>query len=229
MLPNSRKKHYDILLHHNRELINMNPNHFIITKDWLQEVINFFEDKTDYSSTIPDYKPNPFKDVFFRCKAKCSHCGYTIGYILVAFFEEATIVIWDKDCDTNILTLNKFNWDLVDIDVLSSKGSTIDTIPCLPIPSIDLYPFLNEREKHLYKTSEDMLSSWFRNTIQDVSIKCPSEFTLTEEVQTFVKFLQNTNLGTPYIKSLPDGIIIRVGDTFSSNSGILFILNKKHS
>lgn len=226
MLPNSRKKHYDILLYHNRELNNMSPNHFIVTKDWLQEVINLFGDKTDYSSVIPGYKPNPFKDVFFRCKVKCSHCGYIVGYILVAFFDRATIFIWDKDCDSNILTLNKSNWGLVDIDTISSKGSTIDTIPCLLIPSIDSYLSYEEKKKHPYKTSGDMLSSWFMDTIHKIGVYQPSEFTLTEEIQTLVKFLQKTNLGTPYIKSLSGNIVIRVGDTSSSKSGIVLVLNK---
>ena len=36
MLPNSRKKHYDILLRHSKELNNM--IHFTISESWLQEV-----------------------------------------------------------------------------------------------------------------------------------------------------------------------------------------------
>ena len=223
MLPNSRKKHYDILFRNNRELINMNPNHFIITKDWLQEIINTFSANCFLSSD------NPFKNVFFRCKARCSHCGYTIGYILVAFFDEATIIIWDKDCDTDILTLEKTGWELVDIDALSSKGSTINTLPCFPTPSFKSLPILQRREvENLHETSDKMLSDWFRDNIYKKGINLSSEFTLTEELQTYVKLLQSANLGAPYIKSIPNNLILRIGDVSTPGSGILLILNKDY-
>lgn len=199
----------------------MNPNHFIITKDWLQEVINTFSVNCSLSSD------NPFKNVFFRCKAKCFHCGYTVGYILVAFFGEATIIIWDKDCDTDILTLEKTDWELVDIDALSSKGSTINTLPCFPIPSFNSLPILQKRKaENLYETSDKMLSDWFRDNIYKKGINSSSEFTLTEELQTYIKLLQSANLGTPYIKSIPNNLILRIGDVFSPGSGILLILYK---
>lgn len=196
-------------------------NHFIVTKDWLQEVINTFSINCSLSSD------NPFKEVFFRCKAKCSHCGYTIGSILVSYFERATVIIWDKDCDTNILTLEKSNWELVDMDALSLEGNTINTLPCLPIPSFTFLPMLERRKAiDTYGTTEKMLSEWLRDNIYKKGINSSSEFTLTEELQTYVKLLQSTNLGTPYIKSIPNNLILRIGDTFSPGSGIILILYK---
>lgn len=196
-------------------------NHFIITKDWLQETISTF------SSNWPLSSDNPFKNVFFRCKAKCSHCGYPVGYILVAFFGGATIIIWDKDCDTDILLLEKSNWELVDIDALSSKGSTINTLPCFPIPSFDSLSLLQKKEiGDLYETSDKILSDWFKDAIFKKGINTVAEFTLTEEIQTYVKLLQNTNLGTPYIRSMPNTLLIKVGYTLSPGSGILLILDK---
>ena len=196
-------------------------NHFIVTKDWLQEVICLF--KSEYS----DISDNPFKEVFFRCKAKCSHCGYIIGSILVGYFEEATVIIWDKDCNTNILTLEKTDWELVDIDALSSKGSTINTLPCFPTPSFNSLPILQRRKvENLYETSDKMLSDWFRDNIYKRGINSSSEFTITEELQTYIKLLQNANLGTLYIKSIPSTLLLRIGDVFSPGSGILLILYK---
>lgn len=218
MLPNSRKKHYDILLYYIRELINMNSNHFIITKDWLQEIICLFGDKSS---------DNPFEDVFFRCTAKCSHCGCTIGYNLVGYFKKATMIIWDKDSITDILVLNQSNWELVDMDAIPPKGSTINTLSCLPIPSLKCLPLSQVREAiNTYITSENMLSTWFHNAIYKKGINASSEFTLTEELQTYVKLLQKANLGTPYIKSIPSTLLLRIGDVFSPGSGILLTLNK---
>lgn len=220
MLPNSRKKHYDILLYYTRELINMNSNHFIITKDWLQEIICLFGSKPS---------DNPFKDVFFRCNAKCSHCGYTIGYNLVSYFEKATMIIWDKDCNMDTLLLNQSNWEFVDMDVIPPKGSTINTLPCLPIPSLDSLPFSYRRLAiNTFGTSEGMLFSLFSDAINKKGINSSSEFTLTKELSTYVKLLQDTNLGTPYIKSIPNTLLIRVGDISSSGSGILLTLDKQY-
>ena len=219
MLPNSRKKHYDILLYYIRELINMNSNHFIITKDWLQEIICLFGDKSS---------DNPFENVFFRCTTKCSHCGYTIGYTLVSYFKKATMIIWDKDCNIDTLVLNQSNWELVDMDAIPPKGSTINILPCLPISSLNSLPFLQLRKaKNTYGTSENMLSAWFSDAIYKKGINASSEFTLTEELQTYVKLLQKANLGTPYIKSIPSTLLLRIGDVSSSGSGILLILNKE--
>lgn len=199
----------------------MMSNHFIITKDWLQEVINTF------STNWPLSPDNPFKNVFFRCKAKCSHCGYTVGYILVAFFGEATIIIWDKDCDTDILSLEKTDWELVDIDALSSKGSTINTLPCFPTPSLDSLSLLQKKELgDLYETSDRMLSNWLRENISKKGFSSSSELTVTEELQTSIKFLESTNLGSLYIKPTPSNLILKVGDVFSPGSGILLILYK---
>ena len=196
----------------------MNSNHFIITKDWLQEIICLFGSKPS---------DNPFKDVFFRCNAKCSHCGYTIGYNLVSYFEKATMIIWDKDCDTDILLLDKSNWELVDIDALSPEGNTVNTIPCLPIPSFNSLPLLQwEKVKNTYTTSKDMLSDWFSHAICKREVITSSEITLTEEIQTYVNFLQKTNLGIPHIRPLPKNTLIRAGNTDCSKSGILLILNK---
>ena len=197
----------------------MISNHFIVTKGWLQEVICLFGDKSS---------DNPFKDVFFRCNAKCSHCGYTIGYILVAYFKKATMIIWDKDCDTDILLLEKSNWELVDMNALPLKGSTINTLPCLPIPSFNSFPLPQLREAEItYGSSEHMLSAWFHNATYKKGINTSSEFTLTEELQTYVKLLQKANLGTPYIKSIPSTLFLRIGDVYSSKSGILLTLNKE--
>lgn len=197
----------------------MNSNHFIITKDWLQEVICLFGDKSS---------DNPFEDVFFRCTAKCSHCGYTIGYILVGYFKKATMIIWDKDCETDILLLNQSNWEFVDMDAIPLKGSTINTLPCLPIPSLNSLPLSHIREvKNTYETNEGMLSAWFSNAINKKGINRSSEFTLTEELQTYVKLLQKANLGTPYIKSIPNTLLLRIGDVSSPGSGILLLLNKE--
>lgn len=199
----------------------MMSNHFIITKDWLQEVINTF------STNWPLSPDNPFKNVFFRCKAKCSHCGYTVGYILVAFFGEATIIIWDKDCDTDILSLEKIDWELVDIDALSSEGSTINTLPCLPTPSLNSLTILQKKEvENLHETSDKMLSDWLRDNISKKGFNSSSELTITEELQTSIKFLESTNLGTLYIKPTPSNLILKVGDVFSPGSGILLILYK---
>lgn len=199
----------------------MMSNHFIITKDWLQEIINTF------STNWPISPDNPFKNVFFRCKAKCSHCGYPVGYILVAFFGEATIIIWDKDCDTDILSLEKIDWELVDIDALSSKGSTINTLPCFPIPSFDSLSLLQKKEVgNLHETSDKMLSDWLRDNISKKGFSSSSELTITEELQTSIKFLESTNLGTLYIKPTPSNLILKVGDVFSPGSGILLILYK---
>lgn len=199
----------------------MVSNHFNITKDWLQEVMCLFKDE------FSDTSDNPFKDEFFRCSATCSHCGYTVGYILVAYFERATVIIWDKDCDTDILLLEKSNWELVDIDALSPEGSTVNTIPCLPIPSphsLPIHQWVNI--KNTYETIENALSHLFSDAIYKKGVNVVSDFTLTEEIQTYVKLLQNTNLGTPSIRSMPDTLLIKVGNVFSTGSGILFILNK---
>lgn len=199
----------------------MMSNHFIITKDWLQEVIDTF------SSNWPLSSDNPFKNVFFRCKAKCTYCGYPVGYILVAFFGGATIIIWDKDCDTDILSLEKTDWELVDIDALSSKGSTINTLPCFPIPSFDsLSPLQKKEVENLHETSDKMLSDWLGDNISKKGFSSSSELTVTEELQTSIKFLESTNLGTLYIKPTPHNLILKVGDVFSPGSGILLILYK---
>lgn len=196
----------------------MNSNHFIITKDWLQEIICLFGSKPS---------DNPFKDVFFRCTVKCSHCGCTMGYILVGYFNEATIIIWDKDSDTDILLLNPSNWEFVDIGALSPEGSTINTLPCLPIPSLDSLPLSQIKGvKNTYGTSENMLFTWFHNAINKKGINSSSEFTLTEELQTYVKLLQKANLGTPYIKSIPNTLLFRIGNVSSPGSGILLTLYK---
>ena len=71
-----------------------------------------------------------------------------------------------------------------------------------------------------------MLSDWFRDNIYKKGINSSSEFTLTEELQTYIKLLQSANLGTPYIKSIPNNLILRIGDVFSPGSGILLILYK---
>lgn len=199
----------------------MMSNHFIITKDWLQETINTF------SINWPLSSDNPFKNVFFRCKAKCSHCGYPVGYILVAFFGGATIIIWDKDCDIDILSLEKTDWELIDINALSSKGSTINTLPCFPIPSFDsLSPLQKKEVENLNETSDKMLSNWLRENISKKGFSSSSELTVTEELQTSIKFLESTNLGTLYIKPTPYNLILKVGDVFSPGSGILLILYK---
>lgn len=225
MLPYPCKKHYDILLRQNKESNNM--NHFTVSESWLQEIIKLFGDTTDK-------QPNPFKNVFYRCSVKCPHCGYIIGNILVAFLDKATIFIWDKNNDTDILQFNPINWSLVDIDLLSQRERPINEIPCLSLPKLSilsvgmLTALRSDGVLSKDDTSRDMLCHWFSDALSERGSMHSSKLALTDKLYFFESFLRDTRLGTVFISSSPSSIIFEVGDVSTPGSGILLILNRDY-